>query len=105
MAEYGPHADVNETARARLVGEGRSQWDIASLEVCLGQYARDVCSKVPMNRIGAGFTASIELKRSLGAMELLCLRHLVIEGKAAAQAQRDSEAFLYADRNARSLAE
>lgn len=88
MAEHGPRAEIDESARARLRGDGASEKDLASLEVCVDPYARDMVSEARMNRINAEFRQITAQKDPLGAVQLLYLRRLLIEGKAAAQAQR-----------------
>ncbi len=86
MAEFGPRTEINETARVRLRSEGASAGNLASLEGCLDLYSQDLLSEARMNRIGAEFKSLAERKTPLGAVELLYLRRLLIEGKVAAQA-------------------
>lgn len=105
MAEHGPRAEIDETARARLRGDGASEKDLASLEVCVDLYARDMVSEARMNRINKEFRQITDRQDLLGAVQLLYLRRLMIEGKAAAQAQRGSAAFDIEGEMARSLAE
>jgi hypothetical protein len=62
-------------------------------------------SEACMNRIGAEFRQITDRQNPLGAVQLLYLRRLMIEGKAAAQAQRSSAAFGTEGEMARSLAE
>ncbi len=105
MAEHGPRAEIDETARARLQDERASDKDMASLEISLDLYARDMLSEARMNRIGAEFRQITDQQNSLGAVQLLYLRRLLIEGKAAAQAQRGSAAFGMEGEMAHGLAE
>lgn len=58
-----------------------------------------------MDRIGAEFRQITDRQSPLGAVQLLYLRRLLMEGKASAQAQRGSAAFGMEGEMARSLAE
>jgi hypothetical protein len=93
IAEHGPRAEIDETARQRLRDEGASEQGLASREGCVDLHARDMLSEAHMNRIGAEFRQVTDRQNPLIAVQLLYLRRLMIEGKAAAQAQRGSAAF------------
>lgn len=105
MAEHGPRSEISGTARAKLLDEGASERDLASLENYLELYTRDVLSEVRMNRIKALFREAVSQETNLGAGELLYLRRLLIEGKAAAQAQLDTAALDIESEIAVSIAE
>ncbi|MDN5789016.1 MAG: hypothetical protein L0H65_18575, partial [Pseudorhodobacter sp.] len=105
MAEHGPRAEIDQTARARLRGEGASEKDLASLEGCLDIYVRDRLSEARMNRIGAEFRQITDRQNTLGAVQHFYLRRLLIEGKAAAKGQRGSAVFGMEGEIARGLPE
>ena len=105
MAEHGPRVEIDQTAGARLQDEGASEKDLATLEAHLDLYTRDMLSEARMNRIGAELRQITDRQSPLAAVQLLYLRRLLIEGKAAAQAQRGNAAFGIEGEMAHSLVE
>ena len=71
MAEHGPRTKIDETARARLSDEGASEKDLASLEISLDLYARDMLSEALLNRIGAEIRLITDRQNPLGAVQLI----------------------------------
>lgn len=88
MAEFGPRAGLGQPVVDRLVGDGANDADVAALEHCLDLLTRDMLSEARMNRIASDFRGLTGGKRRPEAVELLQLRRWLIEGLAAAWAQR-----------------
>lgn len=90
MAEFGPRAKLDARVIERLSGAGASEADLASLETTLAMLASDMLSEARMRRIKSGFKALTGVEEPLGSTELLELRQLLIHGRAAAHAPRES---------------
>ncbi|TDE41234.1 DUF6538 domain-containing protein [Antarcticimicrobium sediminis] len=105
MAEFGPRAEISQTVRERLRDEGASERDLAVLEGSLDIYCQDILSEPRMNRMASNFKQLTQREKRPSTTELLQLRRLLIEGKAAAQAQRGTAALEPEGEIARDLAE
>lgn len=90
MAEFGPRAELSQDVTARLRAAGADDADLSVLELTLSMLARDMVSEPRMNRIRSGFQAVTGQSQTLSALELLELRRLLIEGRAAAHRQGDA---------------
>lgn len=105
MAQGGPKAEVTNDVAARLRTEGATEADLYALETHLSMNTQDVMSEARMNRIARGFMELTDLSTRPGNVELLHLRKLLIEGRAAAWAQADSAGLNPEPEIARTLAE
>lgn len=90
MVEHGPRADLDGAVVDRLTNAGATSVDLAALDTTLTMLAGDLRSEGRTRRIASEFRALTGNERPLESLELLQLRRLLIEGRAAAQAQREA---------------
>ncbi|MBL4918787.1 hypothetical protein [Szabonella alba] len=88
MAENGPRGDLGQPFVDHLVGTGATPQDLAALETTLSMLAGDMRSDPRTRRIASDFQFLIGVETAQEGTALLLLRRLLIEGRAAAHAQR-----------------
>ncbi|OIQ27170.1 MAG: hypothetical protein BM562_15130 [Alphaproteobacteria bacterium MedPE-SWcel] len=88
LASKGLHPELSDHDRDRVLNEGSSEADIASLELMLGILSRDVLSEAGVNKMLRAARDSIQTATgetlTPAAETVLSLRQLLLAGKAAA---------------------